>query len=281
MDRILRNTAGRIALTLSDQEGSPLSASAVDVSVADATGAEVITSAAVTDVDGVWGLELTPEQTASLGPYTATWVATVDGVVNTYTTHFEVVGGFLFTIAEARAFDDGALADAATYPTAALVEGRAYVENYLEHLCGVSFVPRARRLVVDGSDLNYIRIPDLYARRVVSATHDGDDVAVDVAVYPRLGRVYRVNGYWSAGEPGNVVLVYEHGYEEPPPAVTRAALLLLKDKVIGSNVDARALTFSDDLGTRSLAVPGRSGPTGLPEVDAVIAQYSERLAVLY
>ena len=54
------------------------------------------------------------------------------------------------------------------------------------------------------------------------------------------------------------------------------AMMLARSILVPSNIDDRALTFSDELGTRTLAVPGgRFGSTGIPEVDAAIAQYGE------
>jgi hypothetical protein len=84
-----------------------------------------------------------------------------------------------------------------------------------------------------------------------------------------------VNGYgWSTGF-NNVTVGYEHGLDQPPQRLRRAALLLAKVWLLSGPVDDRTSTFtSTEGGTYSLVTPGRGGSMfGVPEVDAAVMDH--------
>lgn len=282
MTKLLQNRAATIAFVVTDQTGTPVDATANPaVVVRDGAGSQIAsgTSTKPVGTTGTYEFGLTPSHTAVLDQYSADWSYTRAGSAELATTTFEVVGGFYFSVGEARAFDNAAMGDPARYPSSAIVAARELVEDHIEHLCGVAFVPRATRVVIDGSN-DVVLVALTRPREIVSASVD--DVALtsgqlaNIVIYPEGRLVYPS---WIAGEL-NVRLHVVHGHDAPPDPIKRAALILLRNRLVASNIDDRAVAFTDELGTRQLAVAGRRGqPTGIPDVDAAIAQYSERARV--
>lgn len=253
------------------------------------TGTVLYTDAAAIDVDdpaGRFGYTLTPSDTALLDTLTADWTVTFDSFVQTATTTVEVVGGFLFTVGQARQLEP--LNNETRYPTSKILEARTLAEQTIEDACGRAFVPRYRQETLHGtgtSDL-LLTMPDLRAIRSVSTTTSGvataytsDELAL-LAVNP-TGLLYNTGATWTAGV-GNITVGYEHGLAMPPARVSQAALILARSWLVKGPVDDRALGQATAGGDFSfgLATPGRNGSwVGLPEVDAVIDQYSLRVGV--
>ena len=79
---------------------------------------------------------------------------------------------------------------------------------------------------------------------------------------------------WTAGV-GNVAVLYEHGRRSPEAPVKRAGIRLAKSVLLPSplTADERATAVFTDIGGYRLTLPGRDGPTGLPDVDAVLDQF--------
>ncbi len=283
MTKLLQNRTATISLVVTDQDGTAVDAAAnPTVVVRDGDGADVASGASSKPVGtiGLYEFGLTPAQTAVLDAYSATWSYTRAGSAEQAATGCEVVGGFFFSVAEARAFDNAAMGDPARYPAATIIAGRELVEDHIERLCGVAFVPRATRIVIDGSTDEDALVSLTRPRSILSASVD--DVALtarqlaNIAIYPEGRLVYPS---WIAGEL-NVKLHIVHGHDAPPEPIKRAALILLRNRLVASNIDDRAVAFTDELGTRQLAVAGRRGqPTGIPDVDAAIAQFSERALI--
>jgi hypothetical protein len=284
MDRILQDAGGQITLAIYDQNGALVAADPITVRVEDGAGVVVVptTAASPSDVVGIYGLTLTPAQTAILDTYMAIWTATVAGASRTYRTRFEVVGGLYFTVAEARVFDNAALASVTTYPVETIVAGRELVEAELEVACGVAFVPRSARARVAGRGRRELVFPNRYPRSLVSVSVDGTALSqaeLDAIVLRDEGVAWRPTPWpESSANPYNVQAHYAHGYDEPPPRMKRAALVLLRHRLVASNIEDRAISYTDELGTRALAVAGRRGqPFGIPDVDAAVADYDERI----
>lgn len=282
--RLLQNRAASITFTVTDQDGTAVDATGTPtVVVRDGAGATVASGNATNPGGtGTYGFDLTAAQLAVLDDYTATLTYVRGGQAESIVTTFEVVGGFYFTLAEARAFDNSALSDTSRYTTASILETREEVEDQIENVCGVAFVRRGVRLRFSGESQTDLFLPIVRPYAVTSASIDGTALtASEIAdvVLRDYGVLYR-EAAWTSGT-DNVVLHLAHGYSSPPPPIKRAALTLLKHRLAGSDIDDRAISFTDELGTRQLAVAGRKGqPTGIPDVDAVLAQYSERVPVL-
>lgn len=243
-------------------------------------GTAVVTGAATTDTGtGTVTYTVTPAQTANLDIWTVAWTATFGAQSQVFTDRVEIVGGFLFTIAQARAVKP--LDNATLYPLAAIVETRTLVEQALEDACGVAFVSRYTREVFDGAGMSTLLAhrPMITALRAVAL--DGAAVStMDLAtIHGNVnGRLY-YPATWITGY-GNYSVAYEHGYTSPPLRVTQAALLLAKNWLVKGPIDDRTTAFSTEDGTYSLSTPGLRGASfGIPEVDATVQDYSLRAPI--
>lgn len=276
MDRILRDAGGQQVLTNYDANG--------DAANVDGANAPV---AVVTDSGGTVVAGFTTAAPNPTGVYTLTFPVNFD-VLDTYDvvwtwangqsrrSGFELVGGFLFAIAELRAFD-AVLASETAYPDARLIDVREAVEERMEKAAHVAFRARGARELLDGSSDGEIFLHNRRPIRVVSASIAGvalsADELADVAVYPG-GRLMRRSGSWTAKE-RQVEVLYEHGYPETPAPVHDAALRYGRHLAVKTAFDDadRATAAFTELGGYRLTIAGRDGPTGLPEVDAVIEQF--------
>jgi len=273
MDELLRNAAGDIQLNLPQNPDGPPT-----VTVTDGNGATVAsgTSSQVGTDTTLFKYTLTPANLANLDIYTATWLATIGGVTDTYLTYFEVVGGFLFTIEELRAFDTQITAT--NYPDAKVRDARAQASQRIEDLCGVSFRLRGNRFTLDGSGDEVLYLENFEPRTLVSGTIDGTALAgadiTDIALYPEGRAVRKTRGSWTQGD-RNVVVYYTHGYTQAPLAIRRAAMLLARAILVPFNVPDRATSLSTDEGTFTLSTPGQNGSqTGIPEVDQIVKEHA-------
>jgi hypothetical protein len=286
LDKLLKSAVGEIRLDL------PQDATTVSVTIEDSAGV-TLTSGAASPVgmdNTLWKFALTPTQLAIMDRYVATWTATIGGVDDTYTTQFEVIGAHLFTIEQARAADNGILNSPTDYPDPVIIAARDEITDEFEAECGVSFIPRGERETIDGDGTVELRVDKLLrpsygagAGRLVSATIDGTALdgtnLADIAVRRRKF-IRKTLGRWSAGT-DNIIVLYEHGYTDSPAAVRRAALKLLRYRLVPSNIDDLAVSFTDELGQRQfLPVAGRKKqPFGIPQVDAIVNRYSETSGV--
>lgn len=284
MDRLLQSVTGAIRLEIRNQAGDLANADAPPaVSVKDGASTTVASGASTLVSTGIYEFILTPTQTAVLDRYTASWSAAFSGVTNTFATHFEVVGGFIFGVGEVRALN-AELANTTTYPTAKLVDAREGVSDDLETECGIAFAPRGRRVTLSGDDRKSLLIPNLRVRRLVSLKVGGTAFTQaeldDLAVEP-WGLVTRKTlGTYTDGD-RNVEVHYEHGYDFPPEGIRRAALVLAKHRLLPSpmGLDARSSSVTTDEGTYTLIQPGIRRPFGIPEVDAEVERYREEVPV--
>ena len=141
MDRVLRGTAATVYLTLAiDGTATDPTPDTAIVSATRADGTVLQAPIAAADAgEGRFGFTFSTAQTALLDTVTLTWTASVAGIEQTFQTTVEIVGGFLFSINEARA---RGLSDVTAYPAETIVRKRTLIEQRLEKVCGVAFVPR-------------------------------------------------------------------------------------------------------------------------------------------
>ena len=244
-------------------------------------GTTVAVDAAATEAGtGAVSYTLTPTDTALLDLLTFEWRAMFGSLEQTYTETVEVVGGFLFMVAQARASTP--LNDTGKFSTQQIIDARTLVETALEDACGVAFVPRYRREAANGDGWRHMVLSMPRVTAVRSVSRDGVALTPDElsAVVPSgTGTIYTANG-WARGF-GNYDIAYEHGWAQPPPRVSQAALRWARHILAGtSQIDERYTSVSNDAGTFSLATPGLRGSiTGLPEVDATISEYSLRVGI--
>lgn len=230
----------------------------VTVTITNDTGTVLVSAASATDAGGnTYVYTLTPTVTGALDLLTVTWVGTVAGQPQTFTTRVEIVGGFLFTLAELRS-QSTKLASTAQYPDSSLAAMRTTVETALEKRLEYALVPRYAREITTTGLLNFPLL-----RSIRSVTIDGTALdAAEYASWPMPRRWYY----------GRMEVVYEHGQAGVDPEASLAGLLLAKSWLINGPVDDRALGFIGEAGAGyGLATPGRGGSSfGLPFVDAFV-----------
>jgi hypothetical protein len=233
------------------------------------------------------------EYTASLDSQGSETVAWTDVV--------ELAGGYIFEIADLRAFDR-AFTDTVKFPTSKLRDVRIAVEDLIESdtAARVAFVPRGRRVTLSGNspDLNRgyyplmygndyreLIVPNYEVRSLYSGSLDGIAFTQDEldGIIPRDNTLFRSAGVtfpaWSFGV-NNVKLHYVHGYERPSGAITRAALILAREYLVKSDLPARASATSIGDQLFRLTIAGRDGITGIPDVDAAISQFGRSSSLI-
>jgi hypothetical protein len=277
LERVLQATP----LTLSQQwyeAGVAVDPGTVTVGITRADGTELVAPATATSGSGTAArtYNLTTTHTALLDTLTVTWTSTLKGTI---TSTVEVVGGFLFSIAEFRSLGS-AYANTTNYPTATVADMRTTVEQALEDACSVAFVPRYSMETVNGVYGGLLSLRWARVRSIRTVTVD--DVAGTPADYVALreGMVYASSTWWTAGY-GNVTVGYEHGYDSPPMRIKRAALILAKRWITPGSADDRAINVTNDSGTYALFQAGVRGHLfDVPEVQAAVDQYNLSVSVV-
>jgi hypothetical protein len=275
VDHVLRNTRAvlSVAFSAGDADGD-----AVTVNAVDASGRPVVTGASAVPAvaSGVYTYALSPQP--AVASLTLTWAGSFGGVAQSIRSRVEVVGGYLFNLAQARVFDDGALGDVTKYPDATIREVRAGITEFFRDVAGRSFVPMYGREAVDGTADGRLFLRAKGVRSLLAASVAGTALTVDelaaVGVYDS-GMLTRSNG-WNAYTPRAVVVEYEYGDEFPPWAIHEAALVYLRYLLVSSDLSDRTITFTNEAGTVRNAVASIRYPTGLPTVDAMLGRYSRK-----
>ena len=179
-----------------------------------------------------------------------------------------------FTTAELRAqYPD--LANETRYPDAVLEAARAYAEQRFERAANVAFVERTRtdRLVGNGKRAILVTagadVGQPTAVTIAGAEVDEDGLAAIVA---RDWGALEHPTLWPKG--AEIVVTYPYGStDEIPEPVKGAVMTLAAERALPSTVPARATVLSTDVGSYRMSIADRTGKTGIPEVDAVIAQF--------
>lgn len=268
-EHVLKNTSATLSMTFSSAPDA-----GVTVTITDAAGAAVVTDEATTVAGSTASYLLDPQ--AEVASLTAVWTGDFGGVEQSVSSAVEIVGGHLFTIAQARAFDDQALNNDTLYPDSLIRETRAGIAEMFATECGVSFVPMYGRETLSGERRRDLWLSNGHVNRILSA--NVDTVALtptelaDVQTYP-YGRMFWSRS-WAWGH-RNIVVEYEHGYQTVPYEIHRAALVLARYTLVATNLSDRTISLSNELGTVRLSVPGHNYPTGIPVVDAALGRYSQ------
>lgn len=274
MDRLLGGAGGTLDIFNYDANGALADAGAGDGS------AQVRNSAAVlvgtfpaSNIDtGQYRIAL-PASLTALDVYDVVWTMPD---TTTRETRFELVGSFAFTIASLRAFD-AELADAVAYPAQAIRDVREQVEDRFAQAAKLSFTRRGRRETLDGTGREFLYVSEHRVNGVASAAID--DEAVDLAnvvAYSR-GKIVLSTGVWTWGL-RNVDILYEHGYDTTPAPISDAARRYARYLIVeGVNKnDERITGISTDVGFQRFSLADKDHPTGIPDVDAVLADYGRR-----
>lgn len=268
-DRVVRGAACTLELAPVDAGGSPVEPDDGGTVTVAAGGREVVTAPAVLSggrlVCALPALGL-------LDTYAVSWRAPVGGEEWEWLTALEVAGAHYFGLDAFRRERP----DLAAFDDARVAAARRLAEDRIEAACGCAFVPRGAReaVVARGREALPLRWPE--PRALYAVAVDGAPLAAEEVAALRLhpgGMVLREGG-WPDG--ALVTLHYEHGLSPTPAPVRHAAMLLAREYLVPSDLPARATLLATEVGSFRLSVAGRDGATGLPEVDAVIAEYSRR-----
>jgi hypothetical protein len=184
-----------------------------------------------------------------------------------------------FTIAELRATYPSPLSDATKYPDGKIDRWRLYVEERIEHVCDVAFVPRtATDEVVSGDGTGFLNVKN-NRLRTLTAAHDENAQTVDLTGYRATSSGFYLAAGWATGV-NNLTVTYTHGYDAPPLAIKEAAMTWCRELVVDGPITARATQIATEDGPINLATPGMFGSvSGIPVVDQVIGEYRERAFV--
>ncbi len=272
MDRLLRNQPGTLTATW-ERDGVQVDPGTVTVTVTNDAGTNIVTNQGTTGSPGSSrSVVLSASATAQLDSLTVTWTA-ADG--STLTTYAEIVGGFLFSIQRARTRSP--LQDTTAYPTSQLLFYRTLAEMALEDVCGVAFVPRYSRHEASVVNYGVLEVPRrriTSVRSIWTATNSGPQALPTLSGLRILsGSSIFLPTFWNwYSRP--VYVGYEHGYQETPPRVSRAALELARRWMVESPWDERATSFrTRDGGDMSIMTASHSDPFDIPEVVAVADVY--------
>lgn len=265
MLKVLRGIPATLPVAIEGEDGPLTLTAPPTVTVFDADGLSVVTGAS-TGTGGAYTYSMAAQ--SRLGPYTAKFDGTYQGLPVSVTTPFEVVGGYLFSVPALRAFDDR-LADATRYPADAVKGARGYVDDEFRKIARRAFTPRAAVETV--SLINGVFVLDnMDPYRVVSAKVDG--VTVDPSAFTLLSWGEGVY----AGDGSTLTIEYEYGLTSVPDDVKRAALIRARTVLYDADsaIPDRAMSYNVDGTQYSLATAGRAGfETGIPEVDAIMTRY--------
>jgi hypothetical protein len=299
--RIARSMPGTLRHTFyaGDAE-TPLTLSgAPQVTVTTPDGAQVATGTATTDGVGGWTFALAGQP--DLTELTQTWTGTLpdDAGQVVESGQVEICGGHFFSIRKGRD-SDADLSDTDRYTTADLIQARLEVEQECEWICAQAFVPRWRRLRVDGTGTSDLVLPDGGDEVRGGVLLRGVRAVRAVTLFPRAGQagvpltgqqlaaltirtggaLRRTDGtVWPAGD-SNVVVDVEYGADRPPDDLVRAALTRFRSRaqLTKTQIPDRAVSFTvTEMGTYRLSLPD-AFRTGIPEVDAAYGRYSRRVS---
>lgn len=264
MDRIQRGMPGLIT-SYWEQSGEAVDPGPVTITITSSDGtiiANEVTAAGTVDQRI---LALTADQTTSLDLLTVVWTSVDNGIQTTYA---EIVGGFLFSVRQARMRSP--LQDTVQYTTESLLFYRTLAEQAIESICGVAFVPRFsidEALVSRGGLLT---LPRRRIRAVRSLSSQG--LVQNITSAQILGGSISVPGSWTSFS--RPLVAYEHGYDESPYRVSRAALELAKRWIVESPWDERMTAYRDRSGGElDILTASHTNPFDIPEVVAVSEQY--------
>lgn len=282
--RILRGVAATLSFQNVDSEGTATApAGAVTVGVTTADGTVILSTGTATAGTGSAArtVAVTAANTASLGMWTATWTDAGDS--SAHTTLVEVVGGYVFSLADARN-SDATLGNTAKYTDAAILVARREVEDDFERICDVAFVPRYRRERLSARG-RAVMLPTPRPRVVRSVrVYDSDGVTFTALTATELTALTvddsgLIHGTGLPSCHDNVVVEWEHGHDRPPGKVKTAALRYLRMRLNEptSAIPDRATTFSVDQGGSYSLTTASKWQVGIPDIDAELDRWSKRV----
>lgn len=273
--RVLQGKPASVTITMTDQNGSPVAVGTTPTAVvASLVGATVTPTVVAGQQVGEFALSFAAPDTAALDIWAVSLTDAAMG--NVETAQVEVVGGYFFSLPDAREAD-GNLRDTDRYDDDTLLRARLAVETEFETILGYACVPRITAETATADSPFELPLTWPYLRAVRALTVHGQaltsDQMSDLTLTPD-GVLSSDLGAFTAYQPYATSAVYEHGLDAPPADIVEVAIARMREKVNKptSGIPANATTFAaGEGGTFALASPGRDwSPTGNLEVDAVL-----------
>lgn len=286
--RLRQSAPATVSITTTDQYGLPADVDgggAVTVTITNSAGTALATAAATTAAgSGVYTYDLAASDLATLDELSLVW-HDVDNDVDWYSSA-RVVGGFLFTIAEARAYD-AVLADDVKYPNGLLASRRDEVEAEAEWICDRSFVPAYRLVICDGKGTPDLALPVNDVRTIRSVTvYDeigGTGTAFTAAQLaktfsPAQGVLRRTDGDVFPFGQALIHVGVEYGLDGPPRDMPAAAITRLRSRLLAprTGLPERARSMTDPQGNSYALSEPDPYSTGIDSVDSTYGRYSLR-----
>jgi hypothetical protein len=229
---------------------------------------------------------------------TATTPAGTPGKVHVYVTnvdgtntasdadYYEFVG--LFSLAEARAFDKGQVANTALYSDATVAAKEAAIRARFERIIGTALLPTAHTEYYDGDGSSKLYLahhnPWLEATprpvtltSVTTIASDDTETAFtaselsNVVKYPH--KLVRRSGAFASGY-RNIKVVYTTGYVTCPADIKMAALLACVQELVPTNIPSSVTDGMDGtINWSRVKDPARGRWYGNESIDAVLREH--------
>jgi hypothetical protein len=265
VQRVLRDVRSQPSVTfmVGSTPTAPDAGASVTITRGDGT---VFTTDGPTTAGGPGEFTYTLGPQSNLELFTLRWRATFAGTVQYITTQVEIVGGYYVSLADLKA-EPGM----STKTDAQLAEGRQWFEELAEAWCGIAFVPRYARDVVDGTGTSRLLLTHRRPRTLYTAKVGGvAETFTDWALYD-TGMIARP-GAFTFGRL-NYELTYEHGYAEADGELREATLTAVRSQVAGgggtaSGIPSGVTQLATDAGVMTFGRPSR--PTGIASVDTIL-----------
>lgn len=284
--RILRATTATLSWQPLTSEGEPATVDpgVVTVGVTRSDGTAVIAAGHATSGTLLEArtVALSAADTAELDILTATWKVGATVVAVTYA---EIVGAFMFTVADLRAAQPSTESQG-KYTPERIIAARAEVETFFADCTNVAFVPSFATWHSNrrSSATCTVTLPRPYLRRVrwarwwTSPTSSTDFTADEVeAINSVLPSDHGTIDLGWAGRGGRIEVGYEHGLDAPPYDVKRVAMIYCRILCNKDKEPSRLQPFTTPNGD---AVFDRAGtrwrPTGFEEIDEVLNRWDHR-----
>jgi hypothetical protein len=272
VQRVLRDTRAQPAVTFYVGTTPTSADGVVTVDIFRGDGSIFATDAATTGPapTGTYTYTLAPQST--LERFQLVWEGTFGGVVQRQTSFVEVVGGYAVSLADLQA-ESGL----STKTPAQLAEARQWFEDRAEDFCGVAFVPRYEREVLDGDGSRKLDLKHARPRAIISAKFDG--VAQTTTTWDLYDAGFIVAPLAFPRGFHNVEIIYEHGYDSAPSDIHDAALTAIRSNVLadtsgGGGIPSGVTSLITDAGT--MVFGGRlTRPFGIRAVDDVLLDRRE------
>jgi hypothetical protein len=173
--------------------------------------------------------------------------------------------------------------EASTFPTSDIVKAINQAEAIIDEYCGVSFVYRYHRDVLDGNNTTDIQLTHMFPQVVIAGSIGG--VALTATQISNLNKyksgVIRLKeDVWAFTNPGGqVVIDYEAGVgKTPPEPISFVAKSLARHTMLEliSRIPDRSTSLSTEFGNIQISQPGMNRPTGIPDLDTILNRYRYR-----